>query len=129
MGFGGVGLFTQLSDTPRTYAGQALKALSVRAGEDGLEFAVGLPSLDLGAGFNFLRVSQLGGELFVEWADIQSLVIALTGALNRLITPPELLVSAPSAAAVVAAGAAGGFTAGPNLPAPVPAVGVTVALV
>jgi hypothetical protein len=155
LGFTGVAAFTQLTDAPRSYAGQALKVLRVRAGQDGLEFTAGLPVLELGAGFNFLKVSQLGGNLFAEWADIQGLIIALTGALNRLITPPELLIPAPAAAQVslaasdppgrtafrgllVPAPAAGSLAAAttvsgqaaiPALAAPVPAVSVTAQLV
>ena len=119
MGFGGVGSFTQLSDAPRSYVGQALKVIGVRSGENGLEFAAGLPPLNLGAGFNFLRVSQMGGNLFVQWVDVQGLIIALTGALNRLITPPELLIPAPSASQMsLAASSPPGLTATPLVPVP-----------
>ena len=124
MGFGGVGSFTQLTDAPRSYAGQALKVLGVKAGENGLEFAVGLPPLNLGAGFNFLRVSQLGGNLFVQWVDVQGLIIALTGAVNRLITPPELLLPAPFASQVTAvASSPPGLTATPAVSSPTPSPG------
>jgi hypothetical protein len=128
MGFGGVGSFTQLTDAPRSYVGQALKVLGVRAGEDGLEFTVGLPLLDLGTGFNFLKVSQVGGQPFVEWADIQGLIIALTGALNRLVTPPELLIPAPVAVqASIAAASPPGRTAFAGLPVPSPSADSLVA--
>ncbi|MDO8750937.1 MAG: hypothetical protein Q7K03_07320 [Dehalococcoidia bacterium] len=130
MGFGGVGSFTQLSDAPRSYVGQALKVIGVRSGENGLEFAAGLPPLNLGAGFNFLRVSQMGGNLFVQWVDVQGLIIALTGALNRLITPPELLIPAPSASQVsVAASSPSGLMGAPALGAPVPVISATAVLV
>jgi hypothetical protein len=129
MGFGGVGSFTQLTDAPRSYAGQALKVLGVKAGENGLEFALGLPPLDLGAGFNFLRVSQLGGNLFVQWVDVQGLIIALTGAVNRLITPPELLLPAPSASQVtVVESSPPGLTATPALSAVAPSAGALAAM-
>ncbi|MFC1935913.1 hypothetical protein ACFLX9_04080 [Chloroflexota bacterium] len=130
MGFGGVASFTQLSDTPRTYAGQALKALGVKADENGLEFAAGVPPLDLGAGFNFLKVSQVGGQPFAGWVDIQDLIIALTGALNRIVTPPELVAPVPVASQVaLAPGAPPGLTAVPGLAAPVPIITASTVIV
>ncbi len=125
MGFGGntTGSFTQLKDAPHSYSGEAMKVIGVNPSENGLAFAIGLPQLGLGAGFNFLRVSQLGGNLFVQWIDIQSIIIALTGAVNRLVTPPELLIPAPSLAQVsVAASNPPGLTAQPAIPVPVPSV-------
>ncbi len=129
MGFGGnsTGSFTQLKDAPHSYGGEALKVVGVNPGENGLEFAVGVPQLDLGAGFNFLRVSQLGGNLFVQWIDIQDIIITMTGAVNRLITPPELLLPAPSLAEVgVAASNPPGLTALPALSVPAPSAPVLV---
>jgi len=47
-----------------------------------------------GVGYNFLHMRN-GGLFEPEWLDIQSLIIYLTGAVNRAVVPPTLNIQSP----------------------------------
>ncbi|AQX72714.1 hypothetical protein [Dehalococcoides mccartyi] len=83
--------------------------------------AVGLaPSY--GVGYNFLHMKN-SGQFEPEWLDIQSLIIYLTGAVNRVIVPPSLIILAPALSMGIAEDhSGGGFVDSRSLPIPDPAI-------
>ncbi|MBI2858111.1 MAG: hypothetical protein HYX90_03435 [Chloroflexi bacterium] len=79
-----------------------------------------------GVGYNFLHMKNTG-QLEPEWMDIQDLIVYLTGAVNRMIVPPTLLILAPALSMAIAEDhSGGGFTDSVNLSPPEPAVSITV---
>jgi len=60
-----------------------------------------------GVGYNFLHMKN-SGQLEPEWLDIQDLIVYLTGAVNRIIVPPTLLILAPALSMAIAEDHSGG---------------------
>lgn len=80
-----------------------------------------------GNGYNFLHVKN-SGQLEPEWLDIQDLIVYLTGALNRMIVPPNLLVLAPVLSMAIAEDhSGGGFIDARTLTMPEPAISIATA--
>lgn len=77
---------------------------------------------DYGDGYNFLKAQNTGHDQPC-WVDIQSLVIYLTGAVNRMIWPPALMIPTPDIAMAIAEDhSGGGHAASPELTMPIPAI-------
>ncbi len=77
-----------------------------------------------GAGYNFLHLKN-AGQVELEWLDIQDLISYLTGAKNRLATPPALQV--PNVTPVLTAAgdhSGGGFMNTKNLQPPQPSLAI-----
>jgi hypothetical protein len=62
---------------------------------------------EYGVGYNFLHAKNTGVDQ-PEWLDIQDVIAYLTGAVNRMIAPPTLLIPAPSLSFEVAEEHSGG---------------------
>jgi len=106
---------------------------------------------DYGKGYNYLHAGPSGTP---EWVDLEELIVYLTGAVNRAISPPSLVIpflsqhlgyewhdgadgtATPSksipvpavAEAVVEDHAGGGSTTGESLTVPIPTVGAAAVL-
>lgn len=80
---------------------------------------------DYGLGYNYLHCKNTG-QYGVEWHDIEALIIYLTGAVNRAVALPSLLIPQPTISLVVAEDhSGGGHTATPPaLSIPVPTISV-----
>lgn len=77
---------------------------------------------EYGIGYNFLHMRNTGA-LTPEWRDIQDMVAYLTGAVNRMIAPPSLLIPMATCGVVIAEGhSGGGHAAGNTLSVPMPVV-------
>lgn len=77
---------------------------------------------DWGAGFNFLHVTN-SGQLGLDWRDVQAMIIYLTGAVNRMIALPSLVIPTPSISQVTEQHSSPpGKTATPSLTIPEPTV-------
>ncbi len=75
-----------------------------------------------GVGYNFLHMKN-SGQFEPEWLDIQSLIIYLTGAVNRMIVPPTLIILSPVLSLAIAEDhSGGGFVDSRSLPIPDPAI-------
>jgi hypothetical protein len=76
-----------------------------------------------GMGYNFLHCINTG-QFGVEWMDVEDLIIYLTGAVNRAIALPSLVIPTPDISLVVAEDhSGGGHTATPpSLAIPVPTI-------
>ncbi len=80
-----------------------------------------------GNGYNFLHMKN-SGQLEPEWLDIQDLIVYLTGALNRMIVPPTLLILAPVISMAIAEDhSGGGFMDTRSLTMPEPAISLATA--
>jgi hypothetical protein len=80
-----------------------------------------------GVGYNFLHMKN-SGQFEPEWLDIQSLIIYLTGAVNRVIVPPSLIVLAPMLSMAIAEDhSGGGFTDSRSLSIPGPGITLNTA--
>ena len=74
-----------------------------------------------GVGYSFLHAQNTGIDE-PEWIDIQDIIAYITGAVNRMIKLPSLVISAPSLSLAVAEDhSGGGFTS--NLPLTIPKIG------
>jgi len=62
---------------------------------------------DYGTGYNFLKIQNTGVEQPC-WVDLQAIIIWMTGALNRMIQPPTLLIPVPDLGLDVAEDHSGG---------------------
>jgi hypothetical protein len=63
------------------------------------------------------------GQFDPEWLDIQSLIIYLTGAVNRVIVPPSLIILVPALSMDIAEDhSGGGFTDSGSLSIPGPGI-------
>ena len=83
---------------------------------------------DYGVGYNFLHVKN-SGQLEPEWMDIQDLVAYLTGAVNRMVALPTLMI--PRVSLNLAADedhSGGGFTAAPLLSVTTPTAVMVTAM-
>jgi len=77
-----------------------------------------------GNGYNFLHMKN-SGQLEPEWLDIQDLIVYLTGAVNRIIVPPTLLILAPALSMAIAEDHSGGaFAEAQTLALAEPAISV-----
>ncbi|WP_322354573.1 hypothetical protein [Dehalococcoides sp.] len=75
-----------------------------------------------GVGYNFLHMKN-SGQFEPEWLDIQNLIIYLTGAVNRVIVPPSLIVLSPALSMAIAEDhSGGGFVDSRSLSIPDPAI-------
>ncbi len=77
-----------------------------------------------GSGYNFLHTKNTGKDV-PEWMDILDIIIFLTGAVNRMIAPPTLVIPIPTISSpVVAEDHSGGANPAviPALTLPVPTV-------
>lgn len=80
---------------------------------------------DYGVGYNFLHMQDTG-MLAPEWMDIQDIIIYMTGAVNRMIAPPTLVIPAPSIGMQAAtASSPPGKTATPSLTIPAPSLSLS----
>ncbi len=115
-----VSSFTGLDDTPDSLAANTRHLVRVNPASNALEFFAELADLVVGNGFNVLRVVDNGGTLELQMFDVQDLIVSLTGANNRSIQAPTLVVPVPSLTnnAAAASAAASGVTE--NLTVPVP---------
>ncbi len=78
---------------------------------------------DYGSGYNVLHMLNTG-QLRVEWADVQEWIIYLTGAVNRMISLPTLVMPSPDISVVaVQASSPPGVTVNPSLTLPAPTIG------
>lgn len=77
---------------------------------------------EYGVGYNFLHM-QNTGMLAPEWTDIQDIIAYLTGAVNRMIAPPTLVIPTPAIGVEAAAASSPpGRTATPSLTIPAPSI-------
>ncbi len=77
-----------------------------------------------GVGYNFLHMKNTG-QLEPEWLDIQELIVYLTGALNRMIVLPTLLILAPALSIAIAEDhSGGGFMDSRTLSLPEPSISI-----
>ncbi|MCF7634622.1 MAG: hypothetical protein LLF82_000086 [Dehalococcoides mccartyi] len=75
-----------------------------------------------GVGYNFLHMKN-SGQFEPEWLDIQSLIIYLTGAVNRVIVLPSLIILAPALSMGIAEDhSGGGFVDSQSLSMPGPEI-------
>jgi hypothetical protein len=118
----GVETFLELTDTPDDFSGQARHLPRVNAAATGLEFLAQLADLEFGNGLNFLRVVDNAGVLSMEWADIQEIIAQLTNAVNRIVTPPDLVVTVPSIADVANQTSAAPSDANPSITVTAPSI-------
>jgi hypothetical protein len=80
-----------------------------------------------GVGYNFLHMKN-SGQFEPEWVDIQDLIVYLTGAVNRMIVPPTLIILAPVLSMVIAEDhSGGGFVDVRTLSLPEPAISINTA--
>ena len=80
-----------------------------------------------GVGYNFLHMKN-SGQFEPEWVDIQDLIVYLTGAVNRMIIPPTLIILAPVLSMVIAEDhSGGGFVDVRTLSLPEPAISINTA--
>jgi hypothetical protein len=88
--------------------------------------AVGLAAR-YGVGYNFLHMKN-SGQFEPEWVDIQDLIVYLTGAVNRMIIPPTLIILAPVLSMVIDEDhSGGGFVDVRTLSLPEPAISINTA--
>ena len=81
---------------------------------------------DYGVGYNFLHVKN-SGQLEPEWMDIQDLVAYLTGAVNRMVALPALMIPQPEISLTLNEGHSFGLGAVPSLAIVLPAVAMAAA--
>jgi hypothetical protein len=80
-----------------------------------------------GVGYNFLHMKN-SGQLEPEWVDIQDLIVYLTGAVNRMIVPPALIILSPVLSLAIAEDhSGGGFVDVRTLPLPGPVISINTA--
>ena len=81
-------------------------------------------ALSYGVGYNFLHAQDVGvGQ--PEWMDIEDIIIYLTGAVNRMASPPSLSIPVPSISLAVAEDhSGGGFVSEKTLSIPTPSISV-----
>lgn len=80
---------------------------------------------EYGVGMNFLHMTNSGNYVPV-WRDVQTDIVYISGAVNRVIYPPILQIPVPPISLVVAEGhSGGGFTATPpSLSVPIPSISI-----
>ena len=78
---------------------------------------------DYGLGYNFLHCTNTG-QFGVKWEDIEELIIYLSGAVNRAVALPSLIIPEPTISVVVAEDHSGGANpvTPPALSIPVPTI-------
>jgi len=78
-----------------------------------------------GVGMNFLHMTN-SGQFAPVWKDIQTDIIYITGAVNRIIYPPILSIPVPVLSLVAAEGHSGGGhpVTPPSLSVPIPSISI-----
>ncbi|MBA7691166.1 hypothetical protein ES703_99706 [subsurface metagenome] len=132
MGFGGAGGITSLSELIIDAAPDKAKDIAellLTTRGDILWRALEVERLagDYGVGFNVLHMLNTG-QLALEWKDIQDWIIYLTGAVNRMITLPTLVIPIPGVSLEVTEDhSGGGQTVAKELTIPVPSIEIATA--